>query len=277
MLFDPRTHEPLTDRAWSAAAAEAEIRAIAREADAALAGGTWWPLHPLDAEPGDPDVVHGIYFGAAGVLWALPRLAQVGLHEPGHDYARLAGELLESYLRRPEFDGPLPSVWMGEGGIALVAWLLAPTPALADRVERAVATEPPDDSVELMWGSPGLLLIADAMLERTGEQRWAQAWSRIAERLVLSRGERVAGFWTQRLAGRTREIIGPAHGLAGTVAALAGRPELLAPERFVPSAVAAIAATAIREGEHANWPPELEDSLAEDDGSIRTQWCHGAP
>src|SRR3954471_14821383 len=127
MVFDPRAHEPVTDRAWSAAAAEAEIRAIARDADAALRDGTWWPWHPLDAEPGDPDVVHGVYFGAAGVLWALHRLAPAGLDEPGHDYAGLAHELLDSYLRAPEFDGPLPSVWMGEGGIALVAWLLSPS------------------------------------------------------------------------------------------------------------------------------------------------------
>src|SRR4051812_211973 len=98
MLFDPRAHEAVTDRAWSAAAAEAEIRAIARDADAALADEAWWPWHPLDAEPGDPEIVHGVYLGAAGVLWALQRLARAGLHDPGHDYRRLAGDLVDSYL-----------------------------------------------------------------------------------------------------------------------------------------------------------------------------------
>ena len=60
-----------------------------------------------------------MYLGAAGVLWALDRLARAGLHEPRRDYAALAHDVLESYRRRPEFEGP--SVWMAEGGIALVA------------------------------------------------------------------------------------------------------------------------------------------------------------
>ena len=122
----------------------------------ALRGGEWWPVHPLDAEPGDPDVFHGIYLGAAGVLWALHHLAQAGLHQPHHDHARLAEDVSDSYLTRPEFDGPLPSLWMGEGGIALVAY------------------------------------------------------------------------------GSTEEILGPAHGLAGVVAALARRPDLLPAGRLRP-------------------------------------------
>lgn len=277
MLFDARAHEPLLEAAWSPAEVEAAIRAIASEAEEAMRGSEWWPVHPLDAEPDDPDVFHGIYFGAAGVLWALHRLAEAGLHEPRHEHARLAENVLESYLSRPEFGGPAPSVWMGEGGIALVAWLLSPTRALADRLAELVVVGPDSDTLELMWGSPGLLLIADAMLERTGEQRWASAWSAIADRLVLKRGERVPDFWTQRLYGSTKEILGPAHGLAGVVAALARRPDLLPPGGLVPGTTAALSATAIREGEHANWPPALGRPLEDESGAIRTQWCHGAP
>ena len=277
MLFDARAHEPLAEVDWSPAAAEAAIRTIARDADGALRKGAWWPMHPLDAEDGDPDVVHGIYFGAAGVLLALHRLAQAGLHEPRHDYARLAEDVLDSYLRRPEFDGPAPSLWIGEGGIALVAWLLSPTRPLADRLAELVAVDPDRDTLELMWGSPGLLLIADAMLDRTGEQRWRAAWSAIADHLMLQWGARVPDFWTQRLYGSSKEILGPAHGLAGVLAALARRPELLPPGRLVPRTVAALSATAIREGEHANWPAAYGRPLVDESGRIRTQWCHGAP
>src|SRR4029077_1133509 len=134
MLFDARAHEPVTEASWRRAEAEAAVRAIARDPEEALRVGAWWPWHPLDSEKGDPDVVHGVYLGAAGVLWALHRLAQAGLHEPRHDYSQLAEDILAGYLRRPEFDGPLPSLWMGEGGIALVAWLLAPAEATADRL-----------------------------------------------------------------------------------------------------------------------------------------------
>ena len=277
MLFDARAHEPLVSAGWEPVAVQAEIRAIAREAEDMLRGGQWWPVHPLDAEPGDPEVFHGIYLGAAGVLWALHRLAQAGLHEPRHDHARLAHDVLDSYLAHPEFDGPLPSLWMGEGGIALVAWLLSPTQALADRLAQLVVVEPDRDTLELMWGSPGLLLIADVMLERTGDRRWASAWSAIADHLMGQWGAHVPDFWTQRLYGSTEEILGPAHGLAGVVAALARRPDLLPAGRLLPGTTAALSATALREGELANWPPALHQPLAKPDGSIRTQWCHGAP
>jgi len=277
MLFDARAHEPLLEAAWRPAAVRAEIAAIAREAEEALRGGEWWPVHPLDVEPGDPDVFHGIYLGAAGVLWALHRLAQAGLHEPRRDYARLAEDVLDSYLGRPEFDGPLPSLWNGEGGIALVAWLLSPTPALADRLAQLVVVDPDSDTLELMWGSPGLLLIADVMLQRTGDQRWASAWRAIADHLMRQWGANVPDFWTQRLYGSTAELLGPAHGLAGVVAALARRPDLLPPEQLVPRTVAALSATAIREGKHANWPPGPHQPFEKPGGFIRTQWCHGAP
>jgi lantibiotic modifying enzyme len=274
MLFDPRAHERLLDAAWSPARVEAEIRAIARDADEALRGREWWPMHPLDADDEPLEVVHGVYFGAAGVLWALDRLAQAGLHEPRHDYARLAADVLDSYFSRPELGGPVPSMWMGEGGIALVAWLLDPSRELADRLAELVAVEPDGDTLELMWGSPGLLVIADAMLARTGEDRWAAAWHALAEHLMARWGEHAPGFWTQRLYGSAKEILGPAHGLAGVVAALARR---LPGDRLLPGTVAALSATVVRAGDEANWPPALHRPLEYESGLIRTQWCHGAP
>src|SRR3954447_7882525 len=189
MLSDPRAHEPLLDATWDPPAVTAEIRAIARASDAALRGRDWWPIHPLDLEEGDPDVFHGVHIGAAGIIWALDHLARAGLHEPDHDYARLAGDVLASYLERPEFDGPEPSLWVGEGGISLVAWLLAPSPALADRLAALVAVNPERDTLELMWGSPGALVIAETMLARTGEPRWAAACDALAEHLLRARGD----------------------------------------------------------------------------------------
>lgn len=277
MLFDAHAHEPLVQAAWNPGQIEAEIRAIARDADEALRARAWWPVHPLDAEPGEPEHFHGVYFGAAGMLWALDRLAQAGLHDPGHDYAQLAGDVLDGYREDPEFDGPLPSLWMGEGGIALVAWLLKPTAALADRLAELAVPAPDDDTLELMWGSPGLLVIADAMLERTGEARWAAAWSAIADDLMRRLPADDAGIWTQDLYGSTKEILGPAHGFAGVIAALARRPELLSPGELATRAAAALSASAVRAGDQANWPPTRGGALQGDNGSIRTQWCHGAP
>jgi hypothetical protein len=207
------------------------------------------------------------------MVWALARLSV----ESRLDHPRLAEDVLAGYLRDPEFDGPLPSLWMGEGGIALVAWLLSPGPEAADRMFELVVTPPAGDTLELMWGSPGLLLLADAMLERTGEARWATAWSAIAERLLEQRGARVPGLWTQPLYGSVQEFLGAAHGLAGSVAALARRPDLLPADRLLGATTRALAATAIRDGAQANWPPTPRQRLADRSGVIRTQWCHGAP
>jgi hypothetical protein len=276
VLSDPRAHEPLRGAPWSRAAAEAEIRLIARAADTALPRGAWWPLHPLDDDEDTPEALHNVYFGAAGVLWALDHLARAGLHEPGHDYARLALDALEDYRRRPEFGGPLPGLWLGEGGIALVAWLLAPSPALEGRLAELAAV-PVDDTLELLWGSPGLLAIADAMLERTGGPRWSAAWSAIAEHLMALWGEREPHLWTQRLYGTEQEIVGAGHGLAGVLSMLARRPELLPHDRLLPGARAALSATAVREDGLANWPPARQEGLVHRTGTIRTQWCHGAP
>jgi lantibiotic modifying enzyme len=270
MLFAADAHEPLTGAAWKPAGVEAAIREIAREADEALRDRDWWPVHPLDAEDGTPDPVHGVYCGAAGVLLALARLAEAGRHEPGHAYPRLAEDVLESYLRRPEFGGPAPSAWLGEGGIALVAWLLARTPALPDRLARLVVVDPASDSLELLLGSPGLLRIADVLLEHSGEHRWATASSALAEHLMAQRGEREPGLWTQQLYGETEELLGAGHGFAGVVAALARH-------RPVPGVARVLAATAVREGAHANWPPRAGGPLADRGRAIRTQWCHGAP
>jgi Lanthionine synthetase C-like protein len=124
-------------------------------------------------------------------------------------------------------------------------------------------------------GSPGLLVLADAMLERTGAQRWASAWRALADYLMLRWGEHVPGFWTQRLYGSSREHIGPAHGMVGVVAALARRPELMPRDALLTRTSQALAATALHED--ANWPPSLQERLEHRSGTIRTQWCHGAP
>lgn len=277
MLFDPRVHEPLVDADWDPLVVEHAIRTIALDAEQAFRGAEWWPVHPIDVDPGDPPSFHGVYLGAAGVVWALQRLTQAGLHDPRIDHARLAEEVWASYLRQPEFNGPHPSIWMGEGGIALVAWLLQPRQETVDRLAQIVSTEPQDETLEFMWGTPGLLLIADVLLTHTGEARWAEAWQTMAHRLLARYGENVPGFWTQRLYGYGSEILGPVHGLVGVVAMLTRRPELLETGSLLAETIAVLSRLALREGEQANWAPSLQEGLRHREGFIRTQWCHGTP
>ena len=65
--------------------------------------------------------------------------------------------------------------------------------------------------------------------------------------------------------------------MAGIVAALARRPELMPLEALASAASQAVTASAVRAGRHANWPPAVHERLVHRSGTIRTQWCHGAP
>ena len=70
--------------------------------------------------------------------------------------------------------------------------------------------------------------------------------------------------------GKTCEYVGPAHGFAGIVAALGSRAS-------VRRVAAGLAAIADRDGDLANWTPVVDEPLADGNGVIRTQWCHGSP
>src|SRR4051812_40933070 len=121
MLFDRSAHEALTTAPWDEARVRAAAREIVAEADRGHnAAGGRWPLHPLDAGEEDDDhagVSHGVYLGAAGMLWGLEHLARAGAAESSLDLRAAAAGLHDGYLRRchaPE--EPMPSLWLGEAG-----------------------------------------------------------------------------------------------------------------------------------------------------------------
>ena len=180
VLHEPSAHEALHDVPWD----EGRVRAVVREVVAGMER-MWdptdlWPLHPLDVEGKDDDwagVTHGIYLGAAGMLWALERLTQADAAETSIDLAAAAARLHEGYLQRCHApDEPMPSLWVGEAGVLLVAELLAPDPARRDRLLDVVRGNARNETRDLLWGAAGTMLAAGEMHRRTGEERWAVAW-----------------------------------------------------------------------------------------------------
>lgn len=126
-----------------------------------------------------------------------------------------------------------------------------------------------------MWGSPGTLIAAKAMLDWTGDERWRAAWNEGAEALLSRRSEN--GLWTHHLYGNEFRSITPPHGVVGNVGALL---QLLHDERAEPlrrETAAILRDTAIVEDGLANWPPRPRPELPGPDGQIRLQWCAGAP
>jgi hypothetical protein len=113
-------------------------------------------------------------------------------------------------------------------------------------------------------GQPGTMLAARA-LDRL------DLWHESA-RLLRDAWEN-SGLWTQDLYGDMRQFVGPAHGFAGCVAALAHEPN----EDLHRRASETFKRLAVEEDGLANWPALADAQLVGRDGTIRTQWCHGAP
>ena len=128
-----RRHEPLTNTAWDEERARLAIREIVADAEAAFRPDSLWPNHPLDDFEEKSPPQRSLYFGAAGMLWALHELARtndVGLER---DYSRTAGQLHDGYVAEPDDFGeePAPSYLLGESGILLAAERWSPTPSAA--------------------------------------------------------------------------------------------------------------------------------------------------
>ena len=251
-LFRAAEHEPLRDEPWDEGRVRAAIGEVVAAAEAALPADGLWPAHPRDQdEPVPPGEYTGVYLGAAGVAWALGQLGST------IDVDAVVQRAYSAWPELPEDDGP--GVMFGE------AWFLRilGSERLAD-VVRANATNPTN---EWLWGAPGTMLAAESVpgcedtWRESADALWA-AWD--------------GPVWTQHLHGRVDRVLGAAHGFAGNVRALAGRPDLLGAERLAEleeRTVAVLGAEALRDGELANWSPLYGGS----DPKIRVQWCHGAP
>ena len=164
----------------------------------------------------------------------------------------------------------------GESGILVVACRLTPGVDLADELLAHVRENAANEADEIMWGAPGTLLAARALLDWTGEERWAEAWRASAEELWERRD--ADGLWTQRLYGDSYRGLGAAHGLVGNVAALLRGGDLLARgrrEALERESAELLARTAVVEDGLANWPADEGIGLVAADGQIRVQWCSG--
>jgi len=252
-LWRPSEHEPLEAGEWDEARVEEAIAAIVADAETAF-DGTRWPWHPDD---GEDDAWNSVYMGSAGMAWALHELGSTG-------WGDAALSFVDLYRVQPfrEEDAVETSYHFGEAGIALVAFRLTGDADIADRIHELVLVGLESDANEVMYGTPGSMLVAEAMLAWTAEPRWDEAWRATADRVEAARD--ADGLWTSHIGGHDGRYLGPAHGYAGNVRAFANR----GPVHLVD-----LEPHVLRDGGFANWPPG--DGSQPDE--VRVQWCHGAP
>ena len=276
-MFQRTRHFAPRFKPWDASEASAAIEEIAADAQSMLDPVGLWPSHPM--EDGVPDGTGSIYFGAAGVIWALDYLHRAGaIADPG-DLAPLLERALErnapSFAKTPYANHA--SLLMGDLGIRLVQIRVKPEPGLADTIYALAESNNHLSTDELMWGLPGSMLACVLMRDMDDDARFEIHFQTQAARLL---GELEAGdegpTWTQDLYGQRTRYVGPVHGFAGNMLPLLRGWDWLNTGQKAIVAEAAqrtLAALAVRSPLGATWPEVTPSS-----GSLELcQHCHGAP
>jgi hypothetical protein len=286
MLYDPLRHEPLQPIEWDEHAAARTIERIVADTEERFSPHLHWPLHPLDADGGSAEPAFNLYFGAAGVVWALRQLearGAVALRRSYGDYADALPALNRAWLRsQGGGERDAASYLMGDTALLMLSDWLRPDRAKKDRLAVLIERNVDHPARELMWGAPGTMLAALFLHERTGESRWAELYVASARKLwsqLVWSAERRCLHWTQDLYGQRSTYLDAVHGFVATAVPLIGGRHLLAPaewDAWQQCIVTTIRNTAIREDGRANWPIQVGGRYASAQ-ALLMQFCHGAP
>ena len=77
-MYEEARHEPLIEAEWNEERAHSATDQIVRDTYAQFDSQKLWPLHPLDRFAEKlPESLQMLYFGAAGVIWALDYLSRL--------------------------------------------------------------------------------------------------------------------------------------------------------------------------------------------------------
>lgn len=281
MLYEADRHEPLADVPWDEARARAAVRAIAADMERALGAGDGWPPHPLDDDKATAPH-HSLYLGASGALWSLWHLARDNAVELTFDPCERMARVPANYAAAPDTEEVVPSYFLGEAGVLLLAYRMNGDATVADRLHAAIARNIPNPTNEALWAAPGTMVAAWHMLQWTGEARWRDLYRANVEHVwsLWQPSEHAeCRMWTQDLYGRVVQLLGAGHGFAGNAYGLLVGAEVLGRERLadlVARCAQTLRVTALRDGTGANWPPGV-GSPRPGRSNVLVQWCHGAP
>lgn len=285
MLFDPDRHEPLTHSAWDETSAIAAIERIVRDTEARFSEESYWPLHPEDRQ-GESDArtyETSLYDGACGVLWALGYLHELGAVQLNGPYPGALPELLarNRALLGDAAERNRASYLLGDTPIHMLGFGRNQTEELEAVLQELIAGNTEHPARELMMGSPGTLLAALFLHEKTGAERWSELFRLTADRLWSQlewSTEHGCAHWTQNFDRRPSKYLDAVHGFVATVIPLSRGRHLLPVEKWnawQECIVNTVQRTADREGAHVNWRPQLDRTP--DASKKLLQFCHGAP
>jgi hypothetical protein len=116
-LFENDRHEALLATQWNESEARTAIERIVKATAEDFTSEGLWPVHPLDL-PDAKDPLRMLYFGAAGVIWALDYLHCEGETAPPPDFEEALSDLLEANrgTRLGKLDGYRMQLSLQAGG-----------------------------------------------------------------------------------------------------------------------------------------------------------------
>jgi lantibiotic modifying enzyme len=285
LLYEPKRHEVLADIAWDDRLARDVIGEIVAETDDRYDHHQFWPVHVRDEAKG---VLKGLWFGAAGVVWALHYLRECRAAQPRLDCAEAIARVRTKFLAEEDPKVYAGSFLMGEIGILLAQWRITREQPIADRLFKLIAENVAQPTDELMWGTPGTTLAASFMWEWTNEERWRDIFLNKVEELWSRwkyRSEQNSFLWRQRLyQPAPRIFLGPVHGFSGNAFVMMRAASIMKSarrEEIYDRIAGAIRSAAHVENGFANWPalaaPPGVNKFWPEDAPRLVQWCHGAP
>lgn len=278
-MTEPVRHVPLRPIRWSESDAAAAIEDIVADALGHFDPERFWPAHPLDEDVSDGHA--SLYIGAAGMIWGIDHLCQVGATK-AHDFRPILPRLLQaSQVEHAKWPyAAHGSLLLGDLGTALVVMRLDPSSAISDFIHARAEANTTLPVRELMWGLPGSMIACCHMATMTAEARWRELFAIQAARLVTDLEETDHGpLWTQDLYGHHLRFLGPVHGYAGNMIPLMLGWDWLSDDqraRVAQVVPQTLTANAVRSERGTTW----SGIVADRDGNARLQLCqhcHGAP
>ena len=279
-LFDPNRHYPLLQIDWNHDTARFAIASIVDETIAQLQTVPLLSGHPMD----DTEFGSDLYFGKAGVLWAIDYLQTVGAVDSTFNVTSHLDETLEQNRQQYSKYSPYPeqsSYLFGELPLLLLQYKLSPNENKAMQIWHSIHQNDTQPVRELMWGVAGSMLAAYFMYQWTQENRWQEVFKSQAEQLLgeWQPVDEGVHLWTVDLYGSQRQYLGPVHGFASNLTPLLMGKSLLSDKEFQhisAKAMTTAVRTAVTDNDLANWHA-VYDAANPSNPPKLVQYCHGAP
>jgi lanthionine synthetase-like protein len=285
LLYDPARHEPPCALPWDEQRVRQVIERIVVDTESRYSEDGYWPAHPLDHDgadaPGQRDTP--LYHGACGVFWALHYLQDVGAATLSRSYVVELDRLLtrnRAWLGESA-SSERASFLMGDTPILMMAFGHSKAKEIEMALDRLIGGNIDHPARELMWGSPGTLLAALFLFERTRNERWSDLFRLTASKLwgqLEWSARHACSYWTQDLYGSRSTYLDAVHGFVATALPLIRGRHLLDAEAWMAwedCIVNTVQRTADRVEAQVNWRPQLDDASGARKRLL--QFCHGAP